>query len=52
MLFYLYEYDESQHELNIEVIPDNGTPLGLPETLQMINFDNPEGKDEKCGQEY
>lgn len=45
--FYLYEYDESQHELNIEVIPDNGTPLGLPETLQMINFDNPEGKDEK-----
>lgn len=45
--FYLYEYDEPQHKLNIEFIPDNGAPLGLPETLQMINFDNPKGKDEK-----
>lgn len=45
--FYLYEYDEPQHKLNIEFIPDNGAPLGLPETLQMISFDNPKDKDEK-----
>lgn len=45
--FYLYEYDEPQHKLNIEFIPDNGAPLGLPKTLQMISFDNPKDKDEK-----
>lgn len=45
--FYLYEYDEPQHKLNIEFIPDNGEPLGLPKTLQMISFDNPKDKDEK-----
>lgn len=45
--FYCYEYDEEQLLLRFELIPDLGDPLGIPETLQMIDLGHPEGKDEK-----
>ena len=45
--FYCYEYDEEQLLLRFELVPDLGDPLGIPETLQMIDLGHPEGKDEK-----
>lgn len=45
--FYCYEYDEEQLLLRFELVSDQGDPLGIPETLQMIDLGHPEGKDEK-----
>ena len=45
--FYLYEYDEENSLLHLDANPDTGNLFGLPETLQKIHTDHPQGKDEK-----
>lgn len=45
--FYLYEYNEERHEFRFEANPDTGDVFNLPETLCMVNFEAPEGKDAK-----
>ena len=45
--FYLYEYDEENGLLHLDANPDTGNLFDLPETLQKIHTDHPNGKDEK-----
>lgn len=45
--FYLYEYDEERREFHFEANTDTGNAFNLPETLCMVNLENPKGKDEK-----
>lgn len=45
--FYLYAYDEENGLLHLEANPDTGNLFDLPETLQQIHTDHPQGKDEK-----
>lgn len=45
--FYVYEYDEEKKQLSLEANPETGNLFGLPDELQMINLNHPDGKDEK-----
>lgn len=45
--YYNFGYDEIKNELYFSADPETGNLLGLPDTLCMINKENPEGKDEK-----
>ena len=45
--FYVYEYDEERRQLSLEPNPETGNLFGLPDELQMIDLDHPDGKDEK-----
>ena len=45
--FYAYEYDEERGLLSLEANPETGNLFGLPDTLQMIDLEHPQSKDEK-----
>ena len=44
---HLYEWDTESEELHLEEIPEYGNPFGLPQRLKKVDFEHPEGKDEK-----
>lgn len=45
--FYVYEYDEGKRGFSLDANPETGNLFELPSTLQMINWEHPNGKDEK-----
>ena len=45
--FYAYEYDEDKCQFSLNADPETGNLFGLPDALQMINLEHPNGKDEK-----
>ena len=45
--FYVYGYDVERRRLFLEANPETGNLFGLPDELQMIDLDHPDGKDEK-----
>lgn len=47
LCYYLYEWDTANGELHLEEVLEYGNPFGLPLRLKKMDFEHPEGKDEK-----
>ena len=45
--FYVYGYDKEKKRISFDANPETGNLFGLPDELQMINLEHPDGKDEK-----
>lgn len=47
LCYYLYGWDADSEELHLEEVPEYGNLFGLPTRLKRVDFEHPEGKDEK-----
>lgn len=45
--YYVYRYEEEKRMLYFSVVPEYGNKYGLPEVLQRVDLQSPDGKDEK-----
>ena len=47
LCYYLYGWDADSEELHLEEVPEYGNLFELPPRLKRVDFEHPEGKDEK-----